>query len=375
MLTIEQVVAGPQRSVLITSEGVFAWGNLEVLRTLPEGVDAAEVCAPDATRIGHRSFSQPVPQRLSPLGTRWEGLVDAGHSLLAWADGQAYAVAPQVRDAAGAVPRPLALGRQDAGVRRIWAGEQQAYVQDREGALWGWSDAMPGAQRVQGLPSVRSVSVGMGHALALDARGQVWSWGANAAGQLGQGDLVQRSRAQRVVLPQGAAAVVAVAAGATHSLALDEKGRLWGWGSNHQGQLDQGLQAAYSPGPVRIAVPGRLSSLAAGLHFSAATTQGGQVLAWGWNGLGQLGQGDAAPRGGFRTVPGLAAVQQISVGGTHVLALEHGGRCWAWGDNRHGACQGEDGAQAQSRPHALALHALNDLTETNAFAGTAKEAL
>ncbi|PIF38065.1 hypothetical protein CLV01_3149 [Delftia sp. 60] len=175
MLTIEQVVAGPQRSVLITSEGVFAWGNLEVLRTLPEGVDAAEVCAPDATRIGHRSFSQPVPQRLSPRGTRWEGLVDAGHSLLAWADGQAYAVAPQVRDAAGAVPRPLALGRQDAGVRRIWAGEQQAYVQDHEGALWGWSDAMPGAQRVQGLPSVRNVSVGMGHALALDARGQVWS--------------------------------------------------------------------------------------------------------------------------------------------------------------------------------------------------------
>ena len=356
--------------------------------------------------------------------------MDAGHSLLAWADGQAYAVAPQVRDAAGAVPRPLALGRQDAGVRRIWAGEQQAYVQDREGALWGWSDAMPGAQRVQGLPSVRSVSVGMGHALALDARGQVWSWGANAAGQLGQGDLVQRSRAQRVVLPQGAAAVVAVAAGATHSLALDEKGRLWGWGSNHQGQLDQGLQAAYSPGPVRIAVPERLSSLAAGLHFSAATTQGGQVLAWGWNGLGQLGQGDAAPRAGFHAVPGLAAVQQISVGGTHVLALanyleqmgislpatgnsgqlqlknvaavivtaelpafaqaavqqisvggthvlalERGGRCWAWGDNRHGACQGEDGAQAQSRPHALALHALNDLTETNAIAGTAKEAL
>ncbi|MBN9322327.1 MAG: chromosome condensation regulator [Delftia acidovorans] len=348
MLTIQQVVAGPQRSVLITSEGVFAWGNLEVLRTLPEGVDAAEVCAPDATRIGHRSFSQPVPQRLSPRGTRWEGLVDA---------------------------RALALGRQDAGVRRIWASEQQAYVQDREGALWGWSDAMPGAQRVQGLPSVRSVSVGMGHALALDARGQVWSWGANAAGQLGQGDLVQRSRAQRVVLPQGAAAVVAVAAGATHSLALDEKGRLWGWGSNHQGQLDQGLQAAYSPGPVRIAVPGRLSSLAAGLHFSAATTQGGQVLAWGWNGLGQLGQGDAAPRAGFHAVPGLAAVQQISVGGTHVLALERGGRCWAWGDNRHGACQGQDGAQAQSRPHALALHALNDLTETNAIAGTAKEAL
>lgn len=373
MPTIEQVVAGPQRSVLITSEGVFAWGNLEVLRTLPEGVDADEVCAPDATRIGHRSFAQPVPQRLSPRGTRWDGVVDAGHSLLAWADGQAYALAPQVRDGVGAAPRPLAFGDADAGVRRIWASEQQIYVQDRAGLLWGWAEALPAAQRVPGLPAVRSLSVGMGHALALDASGQVWSWGANAAGQLGQGDLAQRGRAQRVVLPQGAATVVAVAAGATHSLALDEKGRLWGWGSNHQGQLDPGLRVAYSPGPVRIAISQRLSSLAAGLHFSAATTQDGQVLAWGWNGLGQLGQGDAAPRPGFHAVPGLEAVRQISAGGTHVLALERGGRCWAWGDNRNGACQGEGGTQA--RPHALALHALDDPRELNASAGAAKESL
>lgn len=353
MRTIETVLAGAQRSVLMTSHGVFAWGNLEVLRAWPDGVEAGEVCITDATQIGHRRFAQPVPQRLSPQGAHWEGVADAGHVLLAWARGQAYAFAPQVRGEDGAQPQAVALGGGE--VRQIWAGEQQVYVQDGEGVLWNGGGAQAVPRRVPGLPAVKSVSLGMGHALALDGAGQVWSWGANAAGQLGQGDLAESPRARRVLLPHAA---VAVAAGATHSLALDARGRLWGWGSNHHGQLDTGLQAAFSLRPARIVLPRRVRSLAAGLHFSAALTQEGQVLAWGWNGLGQLGQGDALARPGIHAVPGLEAVRQISAGGSHVLALERGGRCWAWGDNRHATCQGEAGAAIQARPLALALHAL-----------------
>lgn len=357
MLTIDKVLAGVQRSVLMAPHGVFAWGNLEVVRALPDGVDAAEVCATDATQVGHRRFAQPVPQRLSPWGVRWEGVADAGHLLLAWGEGQAYAFAPQVRGEAGVQPQRLALGGGE--VRHIWAGEQQLFFQDAAGALWSAGDAGAQARRVPGLPAVKSVSLGIGHALALDGSGQVWSWGANAAGQLGQGDLAERQQARRVPLPHG---VVAVAAGATHSLALDERGRLWGWGSNHHGQLDSGLQAAFSLRPVRIALPRRVHSLAAGLHFSAALTQGGEVLAWGWNGMSQLGQGDTLARSGIHAVPGMEAVRQISVGGSHVLALARDGRCWAWGDNRHATCQGDAGAATQARPLALALHALRAAT-------------
>lgn len=359
MLTIDKVLAGVQRSVLMASEGVFAWGNLEVVRAWPQGVDAAEVCATDATQIGHRRFAQPVPQRLSPRGVRWEGVADAGDLLLAWGDGQAYAFAPQVRGEAGVQPQPLALAPGGGEVRHIWAGEQQVFFQDGAGVLWSAAEAGAQPRRVPGLPAVASVSLGMGHALALDGAGQVWSWGANAAGQLGQGDVAESVQARRVTLPHAA---VAVAAGATHSLALDERGRLWGWGSNHHGQLDSGLKAAFSLRPVRIALPRRVHSLAAGLHFSAALTQGGQVLAWGWNGLSQLGQGDTLARAGIHAVPGMEAVRQISVGGSHVLALAHDGRCWAWGDNRHANCQGEAGAATQSRPLALALHALRAAT-------------
>ncbi len=357
MLTIEKVLAGVQRSVLMTPEGVFAWGHLEVVRAWPQGVEAAEVCVTDATQIGHRRFAQPVPQRLSPRGVCWEGVADAGHLLLAWGEGQAYAFEPQVRGEAGVLAQRLALGGVE--VRHIWAGEQQVFFQDGAGVLWSGADAGAPPRRVPGLPAVTSVALGMAHALALDGAGQVWTWGANAAGQLGQGDLAGSPQARRVPLPHAA---VAVAAGATHSLALDERGRRWGWGSTHHGQLGSGLKAAFSLRPVRIALPRRVHSLAAGLHFSAALTQDGQVLAWGWNGLGQLGQGDTLARAGIHAVPGMEAVRQISVGGSHVLALAHDGRCWAWGDNRHANCQGETGAATQPRPLALALHALRAAT-------------
>ncbi|MBO1996808.1 hypothetical protein J4714_13105 [Staphylococcus epidermidis] len=57
--------------------------------------------------------------------------------------------------------------------------------------------------------------------MAVDARGRVWAWGANAAGQLGQGICGRELR------PLGSSCrtpVKAVAAGATHCLALDVKG-------------------------------------------------------------------------------------------------------------------------------------------------------
>ncbi|MBO1996809.1 hypothetical protein J4714_13110 [Staphylococcus epidermidis] len=66
------------------------------------------------------------------------------------------------------------------------------------------------------------------------------------------------------------------------------------------------------------------------------------MLTWGWNGLAQLGR-STEPDQGPRKLE-LPPVQQISVGRTHVLALTRAGECWAWGDNRFGACQGAAGA-------------------------------
>lgn len=367
MHEIEQVIAGTGRSMVLTRRGAYVWGNVRSVRILPAGQDEESICVSDETAVGHWRYAQDIPQRMNPNGMRWEGVADTSGQLVAWSQGQMFQFAPQiVRDHGAAFVQAVEL---PGKVRQAWAAEQIAFAALDNGALLAWGDGaygrlgVPGTAGgrrqpvpVQGVSNVRQLEIGTAHALAVDARGRVWAWGANAAGQLGQGDLRERAAPAWVKLPH---AVKAVAAGATHCLALDVKGQLWGWGSNHYQQLDAELPP-YVVTPTRMGVVGyrgALQALGAGMHFSAAVTKEGSVLTWGWNGLAQLGR-STEPDQGPRKLE-LPPVQQISVGRTHVLALTRAGECWAWGDNRFGACQGAAGSTVQTQPHKVELSAID----------------
>src|SRR4051794_17706226 len=63
----------------------------------------------------------------------------------------------------------------------------------------GWADALgQGSGRSADVVTVM-VAGGGGHSLALKADGTVWAWGANFAGQLGDGTTTSRVRAVQVV--------------------------------------------------------------------------------------------------------------------------------------------------------------------------------
>jgi RHS repeat-associated protein len=87
-----------------------------------------------------------------------------------------------------------------------------------------------------------------------------------------------------------------VAAGWAHSLGLDASGNVWAWGSNFAGQLGNGT-AADANSPVQAAGLSGITQVAAGADFSAALKSDGTVWTWGDNTLGQLG--------GPGTVPGV----------------------------------------------------------------------
>lgn len=70
--------------------------------------------------------------------------------------------------------------------------------------------------------------------------------------------------------------------------------------------------------------------------FNAILCADGTVQTVGQNMAGQLGLGNTIAQSTFSTVPGLSDVQQISVGGDHVLALKCDGTVWTWGDNYAG---------------------------------------
>ena len=232
----------------------------------------------------------------------------------------------------------------------------------REGQVWTWGDntygqlGQPDAGRslrprpVAGLRNIVAVAASW-HTLALTADGHVYAWGRNTYGQLGNGrsglDAQEMSPARVAEI----ADIVAVAAGWDHSLARSRAGTVYAWGSRCHGQLGDGVRETGRPAskPVRIADLTNVTAIAAGAHHSLALREDGTVYAWGSNWNGQLGNGkrkdgthSAVPRAviGAGKEGTLTGVVGIAAGELHSVAVTRDGQVYAWGYNGTGQVPG-----------------------------------
>lgn len=195
-----------------------------------------------------------------------------------------------------------------------------------EGQVIAWGDSHLGQTSVpRGLGTLRQISAGTWHTLALLTNGTVVGWGDSTEGKL--------------TAPGTLHGVVAVAAGGNHSLALDAEGRVTGWGRNTSGQ---------ATAPDFLAP---VTAIAAGGDYSLALLADGTVAAWGTNYNGQL------------QVPSdLKNVRAIAAGWSHAVALRNDGVVVCWGDNRARQCEVPAGlknviAIAAGDSHTVALRA------------------
>jgi alpha-tubulin suppressor-like RCC1 family protein len=144
------------------------------------------------------------------------------------------------------------------------------------------------------LDGVVAIAAGSSHSIALKRDGSVWSWGANALGQLGDGSVSAanpggKPRPTQVV---GLADVVAIAAGGRHSIAAKRDGTVWTWGANSFGQLGNGLfSSAAQPLAVKVQGLANVVEVSGGYYHSAALRVDGTIWTWGRNWLGELGDG------------------------------------------------------------------------------------
>ena len=209
------------------------------------------------------------------------------------------------------------------------------------------------------------VSAGTSHSLAVGSDGNVYAWGSNGDGQLGNGTSSDRYTPVRVKTPDRSTypdlpadfTYLQVSAGTDHSLALGSDGNVYAWGYNGNGQLGDGTSSSRSA-PVRVKTPDRSTypdlpadftylQVSAGYQHSLALGSDGNVYAWGWNYYGQLGNGTIydkhAPvrvktpdRKTYPDLPEDFTYLQVSAGGFHSLALGSDGNAYAWGYNYNG---------------------------------------
>lgn len=229
------------------------------------------------------------------------------------------------------------------------------------GTVWTWGAGSSGALgngttmdapdpvTVSGLSGVVRVAAGLGHVLALKSNGSVWAWGANDFGQLGDGSGLDRLTP--VIVSGLPADVVTIACGRTFSFALTAGGDLWAWGNNANGQLGDGTTVAQDT-PILIAGAPALVAIDGGEYFgrghAVALAADGSVWTWGANDSGQLGDGTIVDRHTPAAVPGLDPAVAVAAGLGFNLAVLADGTVAAWGSNTYGQLGNGTNADAHS---------------------------
>ena len=200
-----------------------------------------------------------------------------------------------------------------------------------------------------------NISAGYSHSMAITSGGDLYAWGSNAAGQIGDGTTINRLSPtmvkQRVIA--AAAGCSQLGSGNGHSMAICDNGDLWTWGYNHYGQLGDD-SFINRPNPTRIMQ--NVMIIAAGCDHSMAITHDGTLYAWG-NNLGPIparlmdntktiatgcshsfaitnaGRLYGWPNDQFDISPIHITdnVSTIAAGFSHAIAVTHNGDLYTWG--------------------------------------------
>lgn len=201
---------------------------------------------------------------------------------------------------------------------------------------------------------------------AINAAGAMLSWGTNRDGELGYVSTMHGCNVPCQPAPQLVPPIkffVAMTGGEHHTLAVKADGTVWAWGYNGYGELGNGQiqpDSNYTPG--QVAGLAGVRAVAAGVKHSVALKRDGTVWTWGWNAFGQLG----APSGddcwgdpcslrpvqvvGPNGAGYLSDVVAIAAGSTHSLAVKQDGTVWAWGDNLYGELGINSGIRQSATP-------------------------
>ncbi len=238
-------------------------------------------------------------------------------------------------------------GGTDGGYRAVAAGGFHTCLVTRAGGAQCWggnalsgmgndTEGDPGTPAdVTGLTDgIQGISAGVEFSCAIHNGGAI-CWGLNDAGQLGDGTFTSSLDPREVLgLTSGVKAIVA---GVFHTCALTAGGEVWCWGENLSGELGDG---SYQSSPVPVKVGGLeagIQAVVVGGSHTCVLTKAGGVKCWGGNAGGQLGDGTTTDRNVPADVSGLTSgVVAIAAGGSHTCAMMSDGSVKCWGQNEEG---------------------------------------
>ena len=243
------------------------------------------------------------------------------------------------------------LGYVQAG---IWPGaalpfeyELYAWGSNGSGRLGdGTVDNRSSPVQVGALTTWFQVAAGESHTAAIKTDGTMWTWGFNLYAALGTGDLISQSSPVQV----GALtnwAQISAHRGNCGSVKTD--GTLWTWGDNSFGLLGINTTGGIFFGkssPVQVGALTDWAQVSVGRQHMSAIKTTGTLWAWGGGSIddnfGQMGTNERAVRSSPVQVGALTNWASVATNYQHTAAVKTDGTLWTWGKNTAGQLGASD---------------------------------
>jgi alpha-tubulin suppressor-like RCC1 family protein len=352
-LSASQIVTGWGVACALLDGGAYTcWGNNSGALGRPGDANPYEPApGPPSTTTGFESLA---------VGTNFTCGVLADHSASCWGDGNVGHLGNQSGLDLSAPDPVSAHGTLDA----IAAGRGHACAHRDDDSITCWGEDQYG-QLGDGRTSVltptvvipsgaTNVAAGGSSACAI-VSGQLECWGRDLYEQAGfyVGDKVG------YIVPSPTP-VASVAGQTIDLLALGDdftcvhvvtSNQVLCWGDDTWGQIGDGNAACCELAPKPVSgLSGAITALVAG-HLAACVVGGGLVQCWGDNSYGELGDGGTANTHALpQSVGGLAAITTISAGGYYMCAVDTSQNAWCWGLGALGSNVGQPSTPVQVSP-------------------------
>ena len=295
----------------LTSDGkVYGWGRNEKGQLSTGTVSTSTTVTPTAISAGTLAF-----QSISAGGSHVLALA-AGGRAYAWGNNGSHGALGNNSTAVSATPVPVSTSGALSGrkVTSVAAGWQHSLAATSDGGVYAWgynasgqlgngtltaslvpvavSSGSLAGKKISAVAATNDGAAGTSYALGAD--GLVYAWGKGTSGQLGNNAALDSSLPVAVDTGTSSALagkkVVALAAGATHVLALTSDNQVCAWGGGAQGQIGDGSSAnRLRPFIVNIPSGVPIVAIAAHENTSYALASNGRVYAWGYGGIGAVG--------------------------------------------------------------------------------------
>jgi alpha-tubulin suppressor-like RCC1 family protein len=282
-----QTAAGLSSSFGITSAGIlYAWGN------------AYEGAIPVAD--GNNKSS---PTTIVGGITNWSKVAASRGSYFLWGFG---------------------MGITSAGVLYAWGKNNYGQLGDNTTSI-----RYSPVTVVGGITTWTQVSAGQEFCIGLlGASGQMFAWGYNAQGQVGDGTITSRSSPVFVAGGNGGWSKITAGFGSVgnrgSSYAITTTGVAYGWGRNDQGQIGDNTSTDRSSPVTVVGGITNWNELSGGLRFCAGITNAGIAYAWGVNGSGQLADGSTTNRSSpVPVIGGITSWTQISAAAYTTIGISN----------------------------------------------------